>query len=200
MREGWLEGFDLAAIGARLEGLDDPLAIAELLAQTTTGGRTPIDEIRASFKIAGGVLRSQNVTARLAGGEGDAQAAIDLPRRHIDLQGSVRLTAGDDLPAIPIAVAGPFAEPEMALDTRPLEGFLVERAASAVLDTMGGDQLEATGALLEAVAGAASGDEDADPAAAAGAAIESLPGAEPLAEGAGTLLKLLSGANGSGGE
>lgn len=193
LREGWLEGFDLAAIGARLEGLDDPLAIAELLAQATTGGRTPIDEIRASFEIAGGVLRSQNVTARLAGGEGEAQAAIDLPRRHIDLQGSVRLTAGDDLPAIPIAVAGPFAEPEMALDTRPLEGFLVKRAAGAVLDTMGGDQLEATGALLEAVAGAASGDGDADPAAAAGAAIESLPGAEPLAEGAGTLLELLSG-------
>ncbi len=197
LREGWLEGFDLAAIGERLEGLDDPIAIAELLAQATAGGRTPIDEIRASFEIAGGVLRSQDVTARLAGGEGEAQAAIDLPRRHIDLQGSARLTASDDLPAFPIAIAGPFAEPEFALDTRPLQGFLVERAAGAVLGTMGGDQLEATGALLEAVAGAASGDEDADPAAAAGAAIESLPGAEPLAEGAGTLLDLLSGGTGA---
>lgn len=192
LREGWLDGFDLAAIGERLEGLDDPLAIARLLAQASSGGRTAIGEARAGFEIDDGIARSQDIAARLAGGEARGQASIDLPRQRLDLTGSVRLTAGDDLPAIPIAVAGSFDAPEIALDTRPLEAFAVERAAAAVAGALGGDQLEATGALLEEVAGAAGGDEDADPGAAAGAVIESLPGAEPLAEGAGALLDLLS--------
>ncbi len=192
LREGWLDGFDLAAIGERLEGLDDPLAIARLLTQASSGGRTAIGEARAGFEIDDGIVRSQDIAARLAGGEAQGQASIDLPRRRLDLTGSVRLTAGDDLPTIPIAVAGSFDGPEIALDTRPLEAFLVERTAAAVAGTLGGNQLEATGALLEEVAGAAGGDEDADPAAAAGAVVESLPGAEPLAEGAGALLDLLS--------
>ncbi|MBC6441360.1 MAG: AsmA family protein [Rhodospirillales bacterium] len=145
LRDGVVHGFDLRALSDRLGDPDDDIAIAALLADAGTGGQTAIVAADGSFDINRGVARSDDLAVVLDGGRSDLVATIDLPRWWIDMAGEVGLTDHASAPTIPIALDGPIDDPRQVVDTRPLEAFLIQRAAETVLRKPGTDALEDTG-------------------------------------------------------
>ena len=125
LRRGAVEGFDFQVMAGLLaDGTENP-AIAEEISRSTGEGTSGIITASASFSMSKGVARSDDLSVIFNGAEGIYELEVDLPRRWIDLAGSVQLTGSTGLPAIDMTVAGPVDETDLVVDTRLLETHLV---------------------------------------------------------------------------
>ena len=152
LQRGAVEGFDFQAMAGLLAGGGESAAIAEEIARTTGEGTSGIITAGASFSLSKGVARSDDLSVIFNGAEGVYELEVDLPRRWINLAGSVQLTGSTGLPAVSMTVAGPLDETHLVVDTRLLETHLVsepvplpeEKPPAPSDETDAGDELAAT--------------------------------------------------------
>ena len=124
LRRGTVEGFDFQAMAGLLaDGGKNP-AIAEAISRSTGEGTSGIITAGASFSLAKGVARSDDLSVIFNGAEGIYELEVDLPRRWINLAGSVQLTGSIGLPPVAMTVAGPVDKTDLVVDTRLLETHL----------------------------------------------------------------------------
>ncbi len=125
LRRGAVEGFDFQAMAGLLADGGESSDIAEEMLRSTGEGTSEIITAGASLSVSKGVARSDDLSVIFNGAEGIYELELDLPRRWIDLEGSVQLTGGTGLPAVAMTVAGPLDETDLVFDTRLLETHLV---------------------------------------------------------------------------
>jgi uncharacterized protein involved in outer membrane biogenesis len=202
LRNGTLQGIDLRRINDRLGELDDEVAIAALLAEAATGGETAITAADGTFAVAEGVVRSDDLKVLLDGGRADFVLTLDLPRWWIDLDGEAQLTGHAGAPTLPITLHGSIDNPERVVDTRALQGFLVQRAAETALRNLAGDEVDgATGTLLDVLTGETPEETTVPAPEAADPPIVAVPEKpEPPEAPLQTIFELLTNPGGDGAE
>jgi hypothetical protein len=127
-RDGMIAGIDLAAVGARLaegKGATDLPGLVRGL----SGGRTHYRTLDGSFRIADGIMRSDDLHLLADGAEGRAEAALDLPNWLIHSRTELRLTDPAAAPPLALTLDGPIDAPHMVFDVNALESYLAQRGA-----------------------------------------------------------------------
>ncbi|WP_159711284.1 AsmA family protein, partial [Geminicoccus flavidas] len=114
---GVVHGFDLS----RLSG--DPVEVAARLAQGgLSGGNTPFGRAGASFTIANGIARSDDLAAETPLANISGTARLNLGAQRIEemrlIPKSVPGRGGvlGRIPEVPIQVSGPFSGPSVSVD------------------------------------------------------------------------------------
>jgi uncharacterized protein involved in outer membrane biogenesis len=92
-----------------------------------SGGRA---QVTATFRIADGVVRSDDIALESGLGEGGAQGTIDLAGWNMDVNGQIRLRGNiltglmietEGPPVLPFRVRGPLDNPRVNLDANALK-------------------------------------------------------------------------------
>ena len=120
--EGINIGYTLRAAQARLKGR--PVPPKEMT-------RTDFAELAASLKIRNGVIDNRDLTAKSPLLRIRGEGSVDLPRESLDYRLTTTVVntatgqAGKELAElkglpIPIRIKGPFAEPKISLDLKPV--------------------------------------------------------------------------------
>ena len=135
LREGAVEGFDLAAVAAGLAEAPDGAALAARLDEAGRSGASAAAHGEATFRIGEGVARSDDARLRFEGAQGAFGMEIDLSRRWIDLAGTARLDGYGSLPSIAISLGGPLGAARQAIDMRELgKAALLARGEAAEVE------------------------------------------------------------------
>ncbi|MFQ5985062.1 MAG: AsmA family protein [Alphaproteobacteria bacterium] len=146
MRDGAIQGLDLAAISERLDNLERPADLLKLAQVAASGGTTRFASLDGRFEIRDGVAVSDDLWAVLEGAEGKAAVAVDLPRWTLKVNSELHLTRHPEAPPLGVAVEGPIDGPSVGLDTRQLEAYVARRAVGTVIEKV---LPEEAGGLLE---------------------------------------------------
>ncbi len=126
-RDGVIQGFDIALLNERLGALDSEAAFVRLSEAALGGGKTRVHGLQARFAAVDGVLRSDNVRAVLDGGQGRAEATVDLPRWQLALDGAFSLADHPNAPLAGIALTGPIDDPRREVRDRELRAYVVRK-------------------------------------------------------------------------
>jgi len=124
-RDGTIAGIDLPAISTRLDearGTDLPGLLRGL-----SGGRTRYSALDGKFRVADGIMRSDNLHLLADAAEGRADATIDLPRWLLRSRLELRLTDHAAAPPLALTLDGAIDAPRMVLDINALESYLGQR-------------------------------------------------------------------------
>lgn len=150
MRDGAIQGVDIARISDGLDSLQRPADLLELARAAARGGTTRFMSLDGWFEIRDGVAVSDDLWAVLEGAEGKARVALDLPRWTLDVNGELHLTRHPEAPPLRVVIEGPIDGPAVRLDTRQLKAYVAQRAVGTVIEKVLPD--EARG-LLEVLTG-----------------------------------------------
>lgn len=130
-RDGAVSGFDLPAMSARLEQMQRPTDVFQVLRLGLGGGRTPFRSLSGTFRIDRGVARTDDLRLMAAAAEGRMRGTIDLPAWAVDLVNDFRLTNHRDLPPVTLKLNGPIEAPRRVFDIERLQSSLVRRGRPA---------------------------------------------------------------------
>ncbi|NBB83732.1 MAG: AsmA family protein, partial [Alphaproteobacteria bacterium] len=134
VRDGAIDGLDLAELGRRLDGLDDPLGFVEVLDATVGRGRTPFDALNLPFAIDAGTVTTDRLRLAAPAAEGAGSGSLDLGRGRLDLVVDLTLARLADAPAFGLRLTGEPGDPRLRLETEALQAFLARRAAEALAE------------------------------------------------------------------
>jgi hypothetical protein len=125
-RDGTIAGIDLPAISARLNegraGTDLPGLLHGL-----SGGRTRYSALDGNFRIADGIMRSDDLHLLADAAEGRADATLDLPKWLLHSRLELRLTDHAAAPPLALMLDGAIDAPRMVFDINALEDYLGQR-------------------------------------------------------------------------
>jgi uncharacterized protein involved in outer membrane biogenesis len=128
-----LHGHDGSVAGVALKAMNDELAQhpTSLLAllHSGAGGRTAFSTLEGTFRLTGGVARSDDLHLVADGGDGAATVSIDLSKWTIATKIDFRLAAAANAPPLVMHVDGAIDQPRIVLDVNPLEKYLSQPAA-----------------------------------------------------------------------
>jgi uncharacterized protein involved in outer membrane biogenesis len=133
VRDGALDGVDLAAV-ADGAAADDPLRFLDTLRTALSSGRTPFAALNATFTIADGMARSEDlrlVSDRIVGEGGGTLA---LARRQLDVALDIDFNRPAGLPALGLRLQGPAESPQARFQTQAIQAHVARRAAEALTD------------------------------------------------------------------
>lgn len=128
-RDGTIAGIDLPAIGARL---DDANRVADLpgLLRGLSGGKTRYRTLDGTFRIAGGVIQSDDLDLVAESGEGRATATIDLAKWLTHDRLELSLGGHGVMPPLAMTLDGPLDAPHIVFDINALESYLAQHGAA----------------------------------------------------------------------
>ncbi|MFT5540617.1 MAG: hypothetical protein ACI82H_002152, partial [Alphaproteobacteria bacterium] len=134
--EGEVKGFDLSRVNAQLKNLNKPASFLTLLQSAMSGGTTKFSKLNGSFKIAKGVVRSNDIVLVADGGTGQGRLVADLPKWRIDSSSEFRLTGHKDAPPFRMALKGPLDNPSRIFNLNELQSWIFSRGAGALLQQL----------------------------------------------------------------
>jgi uncharacterized protein involved in outer membrane biogenesis len=153
VRDGAVDGIDLARLDAQLADIDSEGDIAGLVGAALAGGSTELRSLTGSFNAEKGVLRSDDLHAVFDGAEGTGEATIDLARWRLRLDSGFKLASHAEAPAVGLILDGPIDAPRRKIRDKELRAYVVQRIAAKaikklvpdsdvgmVIDTILGDQ------------------------------------------------------------
>jgi AsmA family len=128
-RDGTIAGIDLPAISARL---NEGRGVTDLpgLLHGLSGGRTRYSALDANFRIADGIMRSDDLRLVADAAEGRADATLDLPKWLMRSRLELRLTDHAAAPPLALTLDGAIDAPRMVFDINALESYLGQRGPS----------------------------------------------------------------------
>ncbi len=129
-----LRGFNLGAIGQRLNDARGVRGILDILGAATAGGHTDFKTIEGDFIINNGVIREEQIDVISDAGTGAIKAIIDLPRYALDVHSRFSLAAPADAPPLVATAQGPIDRPTYKWVTKGFEEYLVGRGVQSLLD------------------------------------------------------------------
>ncbi len=149
---GVANGVDLKTLSDRLKTLDRTADFLSLIQSTMSGGQTRYTRLGGNFTVENGVARSDDIAAEMEAGAGAGRAVIDLPRWHMDMTGSFRLTEHPKAPPIGLTLRGPLDNPQRDIKSRDLENYIAQRVGGTVVRKLIGKKAKGLEALLPGLA------------------------------------------------
>jgi uncharacterized protein involved in outer membrane biogenesis len=129
LRDGVLDGIDLAALAGRLRGGTPAAELARAVTQDLSGGRTALSSLDGGFTVRGASVTADDAKLVAAGGTIALHGSADLAARTIDLGLAVQLAGQPAPPAATVTLTGALEAPTRALDDQALLAFLAQRGA-----------------------------------------------------------------------
>ena len=136
MRDGVVKGFDLTAVSDRLKNLRRATDFLRLFDTAMGGGETRFSTVDGSFRIAKGVLRTDDLRLVAKAGEGRATGFADLPRWRMDFTAEFRLTEHPAAPPFGMRAYGPLDDPKRVFKFDNLQSYLLRRGISSGLQRL----------------------------------------------------------------
>ncbi len=133
VKDGTIKGFDLAAVDKQLSNIDRPLDLITLFASALKGGSTKFTSLDGTFKMANGVMRTDDLKLAAPSGTGTAAGTVDLPRWQTDLTAKLKVASSPDAPALGVRVHGPLDAPTETIQANELQSYLLQRNAGKLL-------------------------------------------------------------------
>ncbi|HEX3499447.1 MAG TPA: AsmA family protein [Stellaceae bacterium] len=127
-RDGTIAGIDLPAINARLNEGRGAIDLPGLV-RGLSGGRTRYHSLDGTFRIADGIMRSDDLRLAAEAAEGRADATLDLPKWLIHSHLELRLTEHAAAPPLGATLDGAIDAPHIVFDVNALEGYLLQRGS-----------------------------------------------------------------------
>ena len=136
VRDGIAKGFDLTAVSDRLKNLRRATDFLRLFGTAMGGGATRFSTVDGSFRIAKGVLRTDDLRLVAKAGEGRATGFADLPRWKMDFTAKFRLTEHPEAPPFGMRAYGPLDDPKRVFKFNKLQSYLLRRGISSGLQNL----------------------------------------------------------------
>ncbi|CAA7620813.1 conserved hypothetical protein [Candidatus Terasakiella magnetica] len=141
VRDGLVEGFDLAAVNAQMQHLDNIGNLLGLVQAGLAGGSSHLSSLTGSMKADKGVISSTDIKLVAEGGGADATAVLDLPKDTIESRITFKL-ATSGAPPLTLRLDGPMGAPRKTIDVNPLQRYLVAKGLGKNLKGKGGGLIE----------------------------------------------------------
>ena len=136
VRDGVAKGFDLTAVSDRLKNLRRATDFLRLFDTAMGGGETRFSTVDGSFRIAKGVLRTDDLRLVAKAGEGRATGFADLPRWKMDFTAEFRLTEHPAAPPFGMRAYGALDDPKRVFKFDKLQSYLLRRGISSGLQRL----------------------------------------------------------------
>ena len=141
IKDGVVEGFDLAAMDAQMRRLETLGGLLGLVQSALSGGSSRFSSLSASFRAERGVVSSHDLKLEAEGGGATGTAVIDLPKDSMDARFAFKL-ATPDSPPLGLRLEGRLEAPGKVIDVNALQRYLVEHGLGKALKGKGGGLLE----------------------------------------------------------
>ncbi|OAN53742.1 hypothetical protein A6A04_14165 [Paramagnetospirillum marisnigri] len=141
VKDGVVDGFDLAAMDARMRNLENLGSLLGLVQAGLSGGSSRFSSLSSTFTADKGVITSRDITLAAEGGSADGSAVIDLPRESLDARIAFRLAA-PGAPPLGLRLTGPLASPNKSIDVNALQQWMVERGLGKAIKGKAGGLLD----------------------------------------------------------
>ncbi|MBT5074266.1 MAG: AsmA family protein, partial [Kordiimonadaceae bacterium] len=133
---GIIHGINLPELNERLKGLDNQNGLLGLLASTLSGGETPYEGGASTMTMENGALKLSPLDIKMLGAQSIVNLGIDLAEWNMDMGGDLALSEHPDAPPIGMSILGAIHNPEIAYNTKQLEGFIGQKIAANLLQNM----------------------------------------------------------------
>jgi uncharacterized protein involved in outer membrane biogenesis len=127
-RDGTIAGVDLPAVSARLNESNRAIDLPSLF-RGLAGGTTRYQTLEGNFRIADGIVQSDDLRLVADAAEASADMTIDLPKWLLRSRLAVRLTDHPAAPPFAITLDGPLDAPRRIFDVNALESYLLKKPA-----------------------------------------------------------------------
>lgn len=141
VKDGLVEGFDLAAMDAQMRRLENIGSLLGLIQAGLSGGSSRFSSLTASFKAERGIVTSRDIVLVAEGGGAEGTATVDLPKDSIDARLAFRL-ATPGSPPLGLRLDGRLGAPNKAIDINAMQRYLVEHGLGKALKGKGGGLIE----------------------------------------------------------
>jgi hypothetical protein len=92
-----------------------------------SSGETKFANLRGTFKVEGGTVRTEDLTLIASAGAGSAGAAVDLPRWTLDAKAEFIVTELKDSPPVIVTYDGRLDNPSAVVDSDALRQWVARR-------------------------------------------------------------------------
>ncbi|MDE0808166.1 MAG: AsmA family protein [Alphaproteobacteria bacterium] len=127
IHDGSIDGMDLPAVSEQLKKLDGALDFLKLAQRAMKGGTTPIDELRATYSVTDGVLRSDDIALSSKVVAGRTNVIVNLPSQEMDARSRFWLSDHPNSPPIGVHHTGPLDNPRTILDVERMQAYVLRR-------------------------------------------------------------------------
>jgi uncharacterized protein involved in outer membrane biogenesis len=141
VKDGVVEGFDLAAMDAQMRRLDNIGSLLGLIQAGLSGGSSKFSSLSASFRAERGVVTSRDIQLVAEGGGATGTAVVDLPKDTIDARFAFKLSTPDS-PPLGLRLEGKLGSPNKIIDINALQRYLVEHGLGKALKEKGKGLIE----------------------------------------------------------
>ena len=141
VKDGVVEGFDLAAMDAQMRHLENLGSLLGLVQTGLSGGSSKFSSLSASFRADRGVVTSRDIQLVAEGGGASGTAMIDLPKDSIDARFAFKL-ATPDSPPLGLRLEGKLSAPNKIIDINALQRYMVEHGLGKALKDKGKGLIE----------------------------------------------------------
>ena len=141
VKDGIVEGFDLAAMDAQMRRLDNIGSLLGLVQAGLSGGSSKFSSLSASFRAERGVVTSRDIQLVAEGGGATGTAVVDLPKDTIGARFAFKL-ATPDSPPLGLRLEGKLGSPNKIIDINALQRYLVEHGLGKALKEKGKGLIE----------------------------------------------------------
>ena len=133
---GIINGINIPELSKRLEGLNNKNGILGLLTSTLSGGETPYDGGQSVITTKNGFIQLSPFDVKMLGANSGFDLGINLAQWKMNLNGEMSLSDHPNAPPIGISVLGDLHNPEIAYNTKSLEGYIGQKIAANLLQNM----------------------------------------------------------------
>jgi uncharacterized protein involved in outer membrane biogenesis len=127
LANGTIDGFELAAVGQRL---DHPAGLVSVLGPVQAamaGGTTKVKRLSGSLGIGGGVARNDDLVLDAEGGSVKGRGILDLARWNLDYEAAFQIEGAPGAPPFTVSLHGAPDGPRKFINANALQEYMVKR-------------------------------------------------------------------------
>jgi uncharacterized protein involved in outer membrane biogenesis len=127
LSNGTIDGFELAAVGRRL---DHPAGLVSMLGPVQAamaGGTTNVKRLAGTYSIGGGVARNDDLVLDAEGGSAKGRGILDLARWNLDYEVAFQIEGAPGAPPFTVSLHGPPDGPRKFINANALQEYMIKR-------------------------------------------------------------------------
>jgi uncharacterized protein involved in outer membrane biogenesis len=136
LEQAILEGYDLNAIGQKVQHLRKLNDFLQLFGSVQQGGQTKFEQVQGSAQISNGILRTNDTQVKCQAGSGTIQGNVDLANRLLNLNASFKLASTKNFPPFTANLTGSWDNPKAHLDAHEIESHLLQKGAENIAEKL----------------------------------------------------------------
>lgn len=134
--QGIINGINIPELSERLNDLSNQNGLLRLLSSSLSGGETPYEGGSSIITTKNGFIQLSPLDVNMLGAQSAVDLGINLAQWKMNLDGEMSLSEHPGAPPIGISVLGDLHDPEIAYNTKQLEGFIGQKIAASLLQNM----------------------------------------------------------------